>query len=101
MSMRVFSVPSGQWSKLDSGPVAFPDWSRDSRYIYYVKWTDDRALMRIRAADGKREIIAELKGARYTGFYSLWMQLDPADTPLLLHDAGSDDIYALTLERND
>jgi DNA-binding winged helix-turn-helix (wHTH) protein/Tol biopolymer transport system component len=101
MSMRVFSVLSGQWSKLDSGPVAFPDWSRDSRYIYYVKWTDDRALMRIRAADGKREIIAELKGARYTGFYSLWMQLDPADTPLLLHDAGSDDIYALTLERND
>jgi hypothetical protein len=55
--------------------------------------------MRICAADGKRETVTDLKGARYTGFYSLWMGLEPADAPLLLRDVGSDDIYALTLER--
>ena len=38
------------------------------------------------------------KGARYTGFYSLWMGLAPTDTPLLLRDVGSDNIYSLTLE---
>jgi hypothetical protein len=27
------------------------------------------------------------------------MGLDPTDTPLTLHDIGTDDIYALTLER--
>jgi hypothetical protein len=55
--------------------------------------------MRIRVADGKRETVADLKGARYTGVYMLWMGLDPADTPLMLRDAGTDDIYALTLEK--
>jgi len=42
--------------------VAFPEWSHDGRFIYYVKWTDDPAVIRIRAADGKRETVADLKG---------------------------------------
>jgi hypothetical protein len=56
-------------------------------------------VIRIRAADGKREAVADMKGARYTGVYTLWMGLDPTDTPLTLYDTSSDDIYALTLER--
>ena len=43
--------------------------------------------------------MADMKGSRYTGVYTLWMGLDPTDTPLTLHDTSSDDIYALTLER--
>jgi DNA-binding winged helix-turn-helix (wHTH) protein/Tol biopolymer transport system component len=99
MAMKVLDIASGRWTKLDSGAVAFPEWSHDGRFIYYVKWTDDPAVIRIRAADGKRETVADLKGARYTGVYTLWMGLDPTDTPLTLHDIGTDDIYALTLER--
>jgi DNA-binding winged helix-turn-helix (wHTH) protein/Tol biopolymer transport system component len=99
MAMKVLDIASGRWMKLDSGAVAFPEWSRDGRFIYYVKWTGDPAVIRIRAADGKRETVADMKGARYTGVYTLWMGLDPTDTPLTLHDIGSDDIYALTLER--
>jgi DNA-binding winged helix-turn-helix (wHTH) protein/Tol biopolymer transport system component len=99
MAMKVFNIASGRWAKLDSGAVAFPEWSHDGRFIYYVKWTDDPAVIRIRAADGKRETVANLKGARYTGVYTLWMGLDPTDTPLTLYDSGTDDIYALTLER--
>ena len=99
MAMKVFDIASGRWMKLDTGSVAFPEWSHDSRFIYYIKWTGDPAVLRIRAADGKRETVADLKGARYTGVYTLWMGLDPADTPLTLRDIGSDDIYALTLER--
>jgi DNA-binding winged helix-turn-helix (wHTH) protein/Tol biopolymer transport system component len=99
MAMKVFDIANGRWTKLDSGAVAFPEWSHDSRFIYYVKWAGDQTVNRIRIADGKREVVADMKGARYTGVYTLWMGLDPADTPLLLHDIGSDDIYALTLER--
>jgi len=99
MAMKVFDIASGRWTKLDSGAVAFPEWSHDGRFIYYVKWTDDPAVIRIRAADGKRETVADLKGARYTGVYTLWMGLDPTDTPMTLYDTSSDDIYALTLER--
>ena len=99
MAMKVFDIARGRWTKLDSGAVAFPEWSHDGRFIYYVKWTGDPAVLRIRAADGKRETMADMKGSRYTGVYTLWMGLDPTDTPLTLHDIGTDDIYALTLER--
>jgi DNA-binding winged helix-turn-helix (wHTH) protein/Tol biopolymer transport system component len=99
MAMKIFDIARGRWTKLNSGAVAFPEWSHDGRFIYYVKWTGDPAVIRIRAADGKRETVADMKGARYTGVYTLWMGLDPIDTPLTLRDIGTDDIYALTLER--
>lgn len=99
MAMKVFDIARGRWTKLDSGAVAFPEWSHDNKFIYYVKWTGDPAVLRIRAADGKRETVADMKGSRYTGVYTMWMGLDPTDTPLTLRDIGTDDIYALTLER--
>jgi Tol biopolymer transport system component len=98
MSMKLFNMSSGRWTTLDTGAVAFPEWSHDSRSIYYVKWTDSPAVLRIRVADGKQESLADLKGVQYTGVYSLWMGIDPADTPMMLRDAGTDDIYLLTLQ---
>jgi hypothetical protein len=56
-------------------------------------------LVRIRVGDGKLETVADLKGERYTGVYTLWMALDPSDKPMLLRDVGTDDIYALKLDR--
>jgi len=99
MSMKLFNLSSGKWTTLHTGAVAFPEWSHDGRWIYYVRWTADPAVLRIRAEDGKQESVANLKGARYTGTYTLWMGLDPADAPMLLRDEGTDDIYALTLEQ--
>jgi len=99
MGMKVFDIARGSWTKLETGAVAFPEWSHDGQFLYYVKWTGDASVNRIRAADGKRETVADMKGAQYTGVYTLWMGLDPSDTPLLLHDVGSDEIYALKLER--
>jgi len=99
VSLRLFNLSSEKWTKLDTGAVAFPEWSHDGQWIYYVRWTADPSILRIRATDGKRENVADLKGARYTGTYTLWMGLDPADAPMMLRDEGSDDIYALTLER--
>ena len=99
MGMKLFNLLSnGGWTKLDTGAVAFPEWSHDGRSIYYMRWTPDPAILRIRTADGKRESVADLKGVQYTGVYTSWMGLDPADTPLMLRDVGTDDIYSLMLE---
>ena len=99
MGMKVFDIARGSWTKLETGAVAFPEWSHDGRFLYYVKWTGDAAVNRIHAADGKRETVTDIKGAQYTGVYTLWMGLDPSDTPMMLHDIGSDEIYALKLEK--
>ena len=98
MGMKLFNTSSGQWTALNTGAVAFPEWSSDSRWIYYLKWTDSQAVLRIRIADGKQESLADLKGVQYTGVYSSWMGLDPADAPMMLRDAGTDDVYSLTLQ---
>lgn len=98
MGMKVFSVSSGTWSSLDTGSVAFPEWSHDSRSIYYLRWNGDGALARMRLGDAKPEILADVKMEHFTGFYTSWMSLDSSDAPLLLRDMGSDEIYVLTLQ---
>ena len=98
MGMKLFNISRGQWTKLDTGAVAFPEWSHDGRFIYYVQWTPDQAVLRIHTSDGKRENVADLEGVQYTGVYTLWMGLDQTDMPMMLRDVGTDDIYSLTLE---
>ena len=44
------------------------------------------------------ERVADLKGLSITGYYGIWLGLAPDDSPLLLRDAGSQDIYALDWE---
>jgi len=97
-SIKVYEVSTGRWSPLNSGPVAFPEWSHDSHWIYYASWGNNQALFRISAAGGSPERVTDLKGEQYTGVYSSWMALDPNDRPLMLRDRGSNDIYALTLD---
>ena len=98
MGMKVLDVKSGTWSGLDTGSVAFPEWSHDSRYIYYLRWKGDASLARMRPGDAQPETLADVSKEHFTGFYTSWMSLDSTDTPLLLRDMGSDEIYALTLE---
>jgi hypothetical protein len=41
----------------------------------------------------------DLKEFRHTGAATFWMGLDLQDTPMLIRDVGTDDIYALALEQ--
>ena len=97
-NLKLFDLPSGRWTSLATGYVAFPEWSHDGHWIYYVGRNPVASLMRIRAMDGKREVVTPLGAVKYTGVYTLWMGLDPADNPMMLRDEGSDDVYALALE---
>jgi Tol biopolymer transport system component len=98
LGMRIFDNSSRKWSDLKSGPAAFPEWTHDGSAIEYISWRDDPAVLRIPAAGGPARRIAGLKGEQYTGIISPWMGLDPSDSPLMLLDRGSKDIYALSLD---
>ena len=41
----------------------------------------------------------DLKGWHDAGWFGRYIGLDPTDAPLLLRDIGTEDIYALTLEK--
>ena len=42
-------------------------------------------------------MVVGLKGFPIAGTLSLWFGLDPTDAPLMLRDASTADVYALTL----
>jgi Tol biopolymer transport system component/DNA-binding winged helix-turn-helix (wHTH) protein len=100
LSLIVFDFETQKWSVLYKGRNGFPTWSRDGQFIYFLRpWGDDPGVFRIRRSGGDSERVVDLKGFRFTGTYAFWMGLDPDDTPMLLRDVGTDDIYALTLDQ--
>ena len=97
-SLTLFDFETHRWAVLQKGEIGYPTWSRDSKFIYFLRPVDDPGVYRIRPSGGDAERVVDLKGFRFTGAYVYWMGLDPDDAPLLLRDTGTDDIYALSLE---
>ncbi len=75
----------------------FPNWSRDSRYIYFdtlVPGGPD--FVRMRITDGRVEKVADLKNVRrVSSSFGEWSGLGPDDSPLVVRDTGTQEIYAL------
>ena len=96
--LRIFDVGTQRWSVLPTTSiVAFPCFSSDSQTIYFQRYGLDQGIFRIRISGGKEERVLDMKDIHLTTFMSL--SLDPTDAPLVLRDAGTHDVYALTLER--
>ncbi len=96
--LAVFEFETERWSVLQKGEFGYPAWSRDGRFIYFLRTRGDKGVFRIRPSDGKTERVVDLEGFHLTGMDGVWMALDPEDLPMLLRDVGGVDIYALTLE---
>jgi serine/threonine protein kinase/Tol biopolymer transport system component len=98
LSLKVFDLVTQQAWVLQAGREAlWAVWSRDSRFIFFVSPQGNPGVFRIPLKGGKPELVIDLKNFRYTG--GPWMTLDATDAPLMLRYSGTDDIYALTLER--
>jgi Tol biopolymer transport system component len=96
----LFDVKNQKWSELASLPAGHYSWSRDGKFVYFdVLSTNEPAIYRVRVADRKVERVASLKGYRRAmGNLGRWMGLAPDDSPLVLHDVGVEEIYALDWE---
>jgi len=97
--MMLFAFQSKEWQEVADFPVSCANWSTDGRYIYLRKiGVEAPGLFRLRISDGKLEQIADLRGFR-GGTERLggqwWSGLTPENSPLLLRDRGSQEIYSL------
>jgi Tol biopolymer transport system component/predicted Ser/Thr protein kinase len=98
-NLMLFDFKTQKWAELAGIPVAYPNWSRDGNYIHFHSFGSDTALYRVRVSDHKLEKIVSLKGIRLTiGTFGTWCGLAPDDSPLILRDVGSQEIYALDLQ---
>jgi eukaryotic-like serine/threonine-protein kinase len=94
-SLLLFDLASQKWEEIAKVSMGFPNWSKNGDYVYFLHEADHPSVMRIRIRDRKIEEVADLKNFRQTGFWSVWLGMAPDDSPLLLRDAGTQDVYAL------
>jgi Tol biopolymer transport system component/DNA-binding winged helix-turn-helix (wHTH) protein len=96
-NLMLFDRTTQQWQKLVSLPIGYPSWSRDGQYIYFdTTLTKDANFFRIRISDRKLERLVSLNGEyRLWGDLGSWSGLTPDDSPLLLRDISSQEIYAI------
>jgi Tol biopolymer transport system component/DNA-binding winged helix-turn-helix (wHTH) protein len=95
--LMLFNRTTQQWQELVNLPMGYPTWSHDGQYIYFdTTLTEDANFFRVRISDRKLERLVSLKGMRrYWGDLGSWTGLTPDDTPLLIRDVGSQEIYAI------
>jgi Tol biopolymer transport system component len=97
--LLVFDFQTQRWSEMTSGAVIdFHTWSKDGQFLYFLRQIEPGAVVRIRISDRKLERLLELKNIALTGHWGHWMGLSPDDSPLLLRNAGTQDVYALDWE---
>jgi Tol biopolymer transport system component len=93
-SLLLYEISTQKWVELAKFPMGFPSWSRDSRYIYFDTGGNDSAFYRVNVSDRKLERLVSLKNLRRTGSFQ-WTGLDLDNSPLLLRDTGTEEVYAL------
>jgi Tol biopolymer transport system component len=91
----LFDSRTACWTELPAG-ASVKRWSRDGKYLYFVRHGRDPAVMRMRMSDQRVEVVASLAGVRQTGFLAgVDFTLDPAESPVILRDVGIQEIYSL------
>ena len=98
LSLVLFDFQTQKWSQLAKARAAFPNWSRDGQYVYFLRWLDRPAVLRVRITDRKLEQVSDLTNFPTVGNIGPWLGLDPNDSPLVLKDTGTQDVYSLDWE---
>jgi Tol biopolymer transport system component len=97
LKLMLLDRATQKWQELASIPIGYPSWSQDGEYLYFdTSLSEDAAFQRVRISDHKLERLFSLKGIRrFWGEFGSWTGLAPDDTPLLVRDISSQEIYAL------
>jgi len=95
--LMLYDGDTKSWKQLATSRFGFENWSHDGKYLYaedYSDKTDD--LVRVRVPAGRIERLLSLKQIS-RGFdpWEFWVGLAPDDSPLLMRDRSTQEIYSL------
>jgi Tol biopolymer transport system component len=97
--LLLFDFQAQKWMELAKGNLSWQEFSHDGRYLQFLDSTGSGTVWRIRLSDGKKEQVVDLKNFVNTGRYGGSLAIAPDDSPLLLRDSGTVDIYSLDWEQ--
>ncbi len=94
-TLLLFDFQGKKWTELAAGSLSWLNWSHGGQYIYVLDFRGKNAVVRIRISDHKIEQVVDLTNFVTTGRYGGSLALTPDDSPLLLRDTGSQDVYSV------
>lgn len=94
--MDLVDFTTAKWLVLAKMSAGWQSWSRDGKHIYFDSYFGkDQGIFRLGIGDHRLEKIVSLKDTLQTGTFGAWFSLAPDDTPLVLRDVGTQEIYGL------
>ncbi len=94
----LFDFKTQKWSELTKGTLGWMCWSNTGEYLFAVDYTDTGTVLKIRLSDRTIQRMFDLKDISPTGYWGASLTLAPDDSPLMLRNAGTQDVYALDWE---
>jgi serine/threonine protein kinase/Tol biopolymer transport system component len=96
--IMIFDVDSKKWTQLAEGSFGWLTWNHDGTYIYCIDFRGKSSVVRVRISDHHLEQVVDLKNLNITGRFGGSLSLAPDDSPLLLREAGGQDVYSVDFE---
>jgi serine/threonine protein kinase/Tol biopolymer transport system component len=94
--IMLFNLRTQRWTELVRGELNWLNWSRDGRRVYFEQHGAQHAVMRVGLENHNVEEIVGLQNVKRAGANgSFWFGLAPDDSPMVLRDTGTQEIYAL------
>jgi dipeptidyl aminopeptidase/acylaminoacyl peptidase len=98
--LKIYDFETQRWSDLAQGALGDIGFYPDSKSVFYFDQTK-QSVFRVRLNDRKTELIADLRliNQPTLPYWSAWAGLAPDGSLLVMRDLGTQEIYALELEK--
>ncbi len=100
--LMLFDYKTGKWStwlEEAAGAVSYPEWSADSKYIYFDDLvTEEESIRRVEVGSRLTEQVLKLEGIeRYPGPFGLWSGRMADGSSMFVRDRSSQEVYQLSV----
>lgn len=101
-TLLLFDFQTQKWVELLAGKtVGWLNWSRDGQFLLVIHsnaMNNTGVVLKIRVKDHKAEQVVDISNFVSAGHYSGALSVAPDNSPLMLRDAGTYDVYSLDWE---
>ena len=91
----LFDFQTRRWTDLASGSFSWLNWSHGGEFVYVLDSRGGGSVLKIRVSDHQSEQVVSLNNFVAVGRYGGALALAPDDSPLLLRDTGTQDVYSV------